>query len=481
MTKSQDGETRLCLVDDLTVLKITSPLTRMERGFFSLKGRGVGRGVKEKHDTMVVESVEDVPPIIELVATEVQSLLMDKANVVNTGGGSYPPLPTKGTTSPGNTPTESIRAVSDRFANSAYGFFLEKRVAYPVFSSMDGLNSILENGPWFICNHPIILKKWNPYVNLLKEDVGNVPVWVKLHGVPVTAFSENGLSAIATKLDTPIMLDSYTADMCLQSWGRFLQDFNPMTSPRCAACKYFRRRCPSNCVFAPYFPNDNPQRFIFVHKIYGASNITKVIEETPMHLRADAMDSLYYEAKCRIQDPVYGCAGIISSLHQQIQIAQSQLAKAQAEIAILDANFALDAPRPRLGESLLQLNNGDDFGLDDIFCLEACMNALISGFFPVGFGRELDRSSDESKAGRNQTLIMEEEHATKYSVYLGENRCTMNSRYTNGGSNSMRKDIEVVLAEIGESKMIGLELEQETTKVVVIKERPKESKDRQES
>ncbi|GJX11366.1 putative reverse transcriptase domain-containing protein [Tanacetum coccineum] len=32
-------------------------------------------------------------------------------------------------------------------------------------------------------------------------------------------------------------------------------------------------------------------------------------------------------------------------------------------------------------------------------------------------------------------------------------------------------------AEIGESKMIGLELEQETTKVVVIKERPKEAKD----
>ncbi|GJW62837.1 LOB domain-containing protein 24-like protein [Tanacetum coccineum] len=148
-----------------------------------------------------------------------------------------------------------------------------------------------------------------------------------------------------------------------------------MTSPRCAACN---------------------------HRNPGASNIAKMIEETPMHLRADAMDSLYYEAKCRIQDPVYGCAGIISSLHQQIQIAQSQLAKAQAEIAILDANFALDAPRPRPGESLLQLNNGDDYSLDDIFCVEACMNALISGFFPVGFGRELDRSSDESKAGRNQ-------------------------------------------------------------------------------
>ncbi|GKC34586.1 hypothetical protein Tco_1046970 [Tanacetum coccineum] len=31
MTKSQDGETRLCLVDDLTVLKITSPLTNKDR------------------------------------------------------------------------------------------------------------------------------------------------------------------------------------------------------------------------------------------------------------------------------------------------------------------------------------------------------------------------------------------------------------------------------------------------------------------
>ncbi|GJR07793.1 retrotransposon protein, putative, ty1-copia subclass [Tanacetum coccineum] len=44
--------------------------------------------------------------------------------------------------------------------------------------------------------------------------------WVKLHGIPVTAFSKDGLSAIATKPGTPLMLDSYTSDMCMQSWGR---------------------------------------------------------------------------------------------------------------------------------------------------------------------------------------------------------------------------------------------------------------------
>ncbi|GKE89288.1 retrotransposon protein, putative, ty1-copia subclass, partial [Tanacetum coccineum] len=56
--------------------------------------------------------------------------------------------------------------------------------------------------------------------NLLKEDVSTVLLYVKLHDVPVTTFNEDGLSAIATKLGTPLMFDSYTYDLCMQSWGR---------------------------------------------------------------------------------------------------------------------------------------------------------------------------------------------------------------------------------------------------------------------
>ncbi|GKA83497.1 retrovirus-related pol polyprotein from transposon TNT 1-94 [Tanacetum coccineum] len=101
-------------------------------------------------------------------------------------------------------PVDSIHAISERLANTAYGFFLGKKVAYPVvanyvrntwgkyglvrsmfsssaglfsfqFSSMDGLDAMLENGPWFIRNNPLILKKWYPDENLLKEDVSTVP------------------------------------------------------------------------------------------------------------------------------------------------------------------------------------------------------------------------------------------------------------------------------------------------------------------
>nr|GEV79342.1 hypothetical protein [Tanacetum cinerariifolium] len=73
---------------------------------------------------------------------------------------------------------------------------------------------------WFFELEGVGEGEWNPDVNLLKEDVGSVLVWVKLYGVLVTVFSEDGLSVIATKLGTPMMLDSYTSDMCIQSWGR---------------------------------------------------------------------------------------------------------------------------------------------------------------------------------------------------------------------------------------------------------------------
>ncbi|GJV36424.1 hypothetical protein Tco_1408901 [Tanacetum coccineum] len=67
---------------------------------------------------------------------------------------------------------DSIRAISERLANTAYGFFLGEEGGISCY----GLDAMLENGPWFIWNNPLILKKWHPDENLLKEDVSNVPV-----------------------------------------------------------------------------------------------------------------------------------------------------------------------------------------------------------------------------------------------------------------------------------------------------------------
>ncbi|XP_057534584.1 LOB domain-containing protein 15-like isoform X1 [Amaranthus tricolor] len=100
----------------------------------------------------------------------------------------------------------------------------------------------------------------------------------------------------------------------------------------CAACKLLRRRCAEECPFSPYFSPHEPQKFAAVHKVFGASNVSKLLMEVPENQRADAANSLVYEANIRLRDPVYGCMGAISALQQQIQALQAELNLLRAEI-----------------------------------------------------------------------------------------------------------------------------------------------------
>ncbi|MCD7454748.1 LOB domain-containing protein 15 [Datura stramonium] len=100
----------------------------------------------------------------------------------------------------------------------------------------------------------------------------------------------------------------------------------------CAACKLLRRRCAQECPFSPYFPPHEPEKFVSVHKIFGASNVSKMLMEVPESQRADTTNSLVYEANVRLRDPVYGCMGAISALQQQVEALQAELNVVRAEI-----------------------------------------------------------------------------------------------------------------------------------------------------
>lgn len=92
----------------------------------------------------------------------------------------------------------------------------------------------------------------------------------------------------------------------------------PATSP-CGACKFLRRKCVSGCVFAPYFGSDQgAARFAAVHKVFGASNVSKLLLHIPAHRRHDAVVTISYEAQARLSDPVYGCVSTILALQQQV-------------------------------------------------------------------------------------------------------------------------------------------------------------------
>ncbi|GKC44700.1 aspartic peptidase, partial [Tanacetum coccineum] len=93
-------------------------------------------------------------------------------------------------------------------------------IFYFKFSSLNGLEQVLEQGSWLIRNIPLILTKWTPNLSLSKDKETTVLVWVKLHKVTVVAYSEDGLSLIATQIGNPIMLDAFTSTMCVEAWGR---------------------------------------------------------------------------------------------------------------------------------------------------------------------------------------------------------------------------------------------------------------------
>ncbi|KAL5210824.1 hypothetical protein ABZP36_006447 [Zizania latifolia] len=105
------------------------------------------------------------------------------------------------------------------------------------------------------------------------------------------------------------------------------------SSSPCAACKLLRRKCTQGCVFAPYFPPDQPTKFANVHKVFGASNVTKLLNDLPQEQREAAVNSLAYEAEARLRDPVYGCVAYISVLQLRIKQAREQINEARKELA----------------------------------------------------------------------------------------------------------------------------------------------------
>lgn len=87
----------------------------------------------------------------------------------------------------------------------------------------------------------------------------------------------------------------------------------------CGACKFLRRKCTIDCVFAPYFSYDEAAtHFAAVHKIFGASNVSRLLSHLPLHNRSHAAITVSYEALARFHDPIYGCVAHIFALQQQV-------------------------------------------------------------------------------------------------------------------------------------------------------------------
>jgi hypothetical protein len=98
-----------------------------------------------------------------------------------------------------------------------------------------------------------------------------------------------------------------------------VSELAPTPASPCGACKFLRRKCISGCIFAPHFGSDQgAARFAAVHKVFGASNVSKLLLHIPLNRRHEAIVTISYEAQARLSDPVYGCVSTILALQQQV-------------------------------------------------------------------------------------------------------------------------------------------------------------------
>ncbi|XVF22355.1 hypothetical protein REPUB_Repub12eG0165500 [Reevesia pubescens] len=125
------------------------------------------------------------------------------------------------------------------------------------------------------------------------------------------------------------------------------------THQPCAACRMLRKKCDSNCILAPYFPSDEIEKFAGVHKVFGASNVIKMIQMLEETKREDAAKALVYEATARIRDPVYGCTGAIFQLQKMVQELEMQLESTKTRV------LELQQQNEQLLSILLNVNHLD--------------------------------------------------------------------------------------------------------------------------
>lgn len=101
---------------------------------------------------------------------------------------------------------------------------------------------------------------------------------------------------------------------------KHLNNMAGVASSSCGACKFLRRKCAEGCVFAPYFSYDQGAiHFAAVHKVFGASNVSKLLANLPVQHRGEAAVTISYEAQARMRDPVYGCVAHVFALQQQVR------------------------------------------------------------------------------------------------------------------------------------------------------------------
>lgn len=88
------------------------------------------------------------------------------------------------------------------------------------FKSSTDRDNILASGPWHFASKVIVLQKWQEGVEFTKSDCDKIPIWVKLSQIPLSYWSDEGISYIASALGKPLFTDEMTTNNDFLNFAR---------------------------------------------------------------------------------------------------------------------------------------------------------------------------------------------------------------------------------------------------------------------
>jgi hypothetical protein len=116
------------------------------------------------------------------------------------------------------------RSVDNMWA--AYGkvkiFLMENGLYLFRFADVRSREAGLEEKLWHIANKPLILRRWTPGMQLLKLSLSTVPIWIKMHNLPMEYWDSDCLSHIASGVGKPLCADSVTEEQLRLGFARVL-------------------------------------------------------------------------------------------------------------------------------------------------------------------------------------------------------------------------------------------------------------------
>ncbi|XP_059456513.1 LOB domain-containing protein 36-like [Corylus avellana] len=132
----------------------------------------------------------------------------------------------------------------------------------------------------------------------------------------------------------------------------------PRVKP-CPACKCLRQKCTNDCMFAPYFAPDQPEKFANVHKVFGSSTVAQQLKDLPPSQCENTVNSLADEAESCLgdrsprRDSVRGCVDLAAILHQSLQQVQTNIITIRKDLATYEPQIQ-SQPQQQIFEAAVQ-------------------------------------------------------------------------------------------------------------------------------